>query len=115
LLGLALLQGLGLNPAYAADPPKSAPAKVEGAVKEAELATITLQPEAEKRLGIQVATVEERTVHRTRLFGGEVLTPPGQSLVVTDPLTGRVMGSYDGPPTSGGRIQRGRPVVRLWP
>lgn len=115
LLGLALLQGLMPHPGYGADPPKSAPAKVEGAVKEADLATITLHPEAEMRLGIETAPVEEHIVQRTRLFGGEVVTPPGESLLITAPLTGRVMAADDGLPIAGGRIQRGRPVFRLWP
>ncbi len=115
LLGLVLVQGFASHSGFGADPPKSAPAKVEGAVKEAELATITLQPEAERRLGIETAPVEESIVHRTRLFGGEVVTPPGGSLVVAAPLTGRVMAADDGLPIVGGRIQRSRPVFHLWP
>lgn len=115
LFGLVLVQALAPHSGFCADPPKSAPAKVEGAVKEAELATITLQPEAAKRLGIETAPVEESIVHRTRLFGGEVVSPPGGSLVISAPLTGRVMAADDGLPIVGARVQRGRAVFRLWP
>ncbi len=52
-----------------------APAKIDRPVKEAELATITLTAEAERRLGIAVAPVEQRKLARTRFFGGEVIVP----------------------------------------
>jgi hypothetical protein len=55
---------------------KNAPAKVANSVKETELGTITLTPEAEKRLGIETAPVERRKVQRTRVFGGELIMPP---------------------------------------
>ncbi len=52
-----------------------APAKVANPAKEADLTTITLTPEAEKRLGIVTAPVERRKLERTRLFGGEIVLP----------------------------------------
>jgi hypothetical protein len=54
---------------------KGAPAAGEKPVKEADLATLTLTPEAETRLGIMTAAVERRTVERRRTFGGEVVVP----------------------------------------
>src|SRR5262245_9833743 len=51
------------------------PAKVAHPAKEADLATVTLTPEAEKRLGIEIATVEQRRLARTRLLGGEIILP----------------------------------------
>jgi len=60
----------------AAEPAKiPAPAKVMNPAKEADLATLTLTPEAEKRLGIETAPVERRALKRTRLFGGEIIRP----------------------------------------
>ena len=50
----------------------SPPAKVQNVEKEVDLTTITLSPEAEKRLGIQTTAVEYRTVERTRVYGGAV-------------------------------------------
>src|SRR5262245_9755594 len=55
---------------------KRSPATVSNPVKETDLATITLTPEAERRLGLGLATVERRKVVRARLFGGEVIIPP---------------------------------------
>lgn len=99
----------------AADQSKSAPAKVEGAVKESELSTITLQPAAEERLGIETVEAVERDVQRTRLFGGEVIIPPGGTVTVTAPLTGRLMVSEIGVPAAGAAISRSQSVFKLWP
>jgi membrane fusion protein, heavy metal efflux system len=93
-----------------------APAKVEGAVKETELATVTLTPEAEKRLGIEVAKVERRVVPHVRVVGGEVVAPPGRALPVTAPLPGVVLAPPSGRvPGAGERVQRGQDLFRLAP
>jgi hypothetical protein len=60
----------------AAEPGKASPAKVANPGKEADLATLTLTPEAEQRLGITTAVVERRKFERTRMFGGEIILPP---------------------------------------
>ena len=65
---------------FAADSGKfPAPAKVSHPSKEADLATLTLTPEAETRLAIETATVERRRLERTRLFGGEIILPARQN------------------------------------
>jgi hypothetical protein len=67
---------LGGFPLRAADSGKfPAPAKVGMPTKEADLATVTLTADAEKRLGITTAAVVRRKVERTRFFGGEVILP----------------------------------------
>jgi multidrug efflux pump subunit AcrA (membrane-fusion protein) len=74
----------------AAEPGKfPAPAKVTNPTKEADLATLTLTPEAEKRLGIETATVERRKLNRTRLFGGEIILPARQNGVGTNASSGQ--------------------------
>ncbi len=64
----------------------SVPAKVQNVEKEVDLTTITLSPEAEKRLGIQATAVEYRNVTRIRVYGGEVDVISGRSIVVSAPL-----------------------------
>ena len=60
----------------AAEPGKSPPpAKITTPTREADLATLTLTPEAENRLGIVTVPVERRKLARARLFGGEVILP----------------------------------------
>ncbi len=49
--------------------------KVANPVKEGELTTVTLTPQAAQRLGIATATVEKKNVARTRFFGGDVVLP----------------------------------------
>ena len=63
------------NAGFAADDKKPGPAKITNGIKESELATITLTPEAEKRLAIVTAPVERKSVPRTRTFGGEAMIP----------------------------------------
>jgi hypothetical protein len=58
-----------------ASQPKPVPAAQAKTVKEESLATVTLTPEAEKRLGITVAPVEKRKMQRTRTLPGEVILP----------------------------------------
>ncbi|HEY7547135.1 MAG TPA: hypothetical protein VID27_19735, partial [Blastocatellia bacterium] len=67
------------------------PAKVENAVKEGDLATITLSPEAESRLGIETAAVELISVSQTRTIGGEIVLPPDSTITVSAPVAGTVI------------------------
>ena len=59
----------------AADSKSPAPAQVENAVQETELATIKLTPQAEQRLGIVLAEAARKRVVVTRLFGGDIMVP----------------------------------------
>ena len=66
-----------------------APAKVANPTKESDLATLTLTPEAEKRLGIETAAVERRKLSRTRLLGGEIILPARQNGAGTNASSGQ--------------------------
>lgn len=58
------------------------PATVDRPVKEAELTTITLTPDAERRLGLVTTTVERRNLTTTRLFGGEITLPARSDMAI---------------------------------
>lgn len=73
--GMWLAFGLLTTSAVAADSKGPAPAKVENAVRETELATIKLTPQAEQRLGIVLAEVARKKIALTRSFGGDVIVP----------------------------------------
>src|SRR5690348_486392 len=94
LLGVALVlvSGLGSGCGRQAHGPAkpTPPAKVAHAVKETELNTVVLTPEAEKRLGLKVATteVEDGQVRRLRSYGGEVTLPASAVVTVSAPVTG---------------------------
>jgi len=76
LCALAITGG----PLVAAESAKfPAPASVSNPRKEADLTTITLTPDAERRLGIETSPVERRTLEQARLFGGEIILPARQS------------------------------------
>jgi RND family efflux transporter MFP subunit len=95
---------------------KTAPAKVTGAPKEAELATVTLSPEAEARLAVLTAPVEERVLTGSRRLGGEVVAPPGRAVTVAAPLAGTLLAPAEGGvPSAGSAVSKGQTVFRLRP
>ena len=57
------------------------PATVSAPKKETELTTVTLTTDAEKRLGVVTAPVEQRPVTRTRTVGGEIDSAIGRGHV----------------------------------
>ncbi|MEK6325450.1 MAG: efflux RND transporter periplasmic adaptor subunit [Acidobacteriota bacterium] len=107
--------GCGTPRAAEAQKP-AAPAKVENAVKEGDLATVTLSPQAEARLGIRTAPVEFTSVTRTRTFGGEVVLPPDSTIVVSAPMAGTILAGASGSaPVAGMMLRKGQAVFRLLP
>lgn len=97
--------------------PAPVPAKaatVTAPVKEAELTTIRLTPEAEKRLGITTAVVERKPIARTRVVGGEIAPPQGTVVSLTAPVAG-VLQAPSGMPEPGVTVSRGQLLFRLVP
>lgn len=94
----------------------AAPAKVQNAVTEAQLTTVTLTPEAVRRLGILTAAVESLTVLPTRTVGGEVVVPPGLSVTISAPTAGTVLAPENADlPGAGTRVTQGTTLMRLAP
>lgn len=88
---------------------------MQNAAKEADLATITLTEQAASRLGIESAAIEYRKVRRTRVFGGEVVVPPGHGVTVSSPVAGR-LGAPPGPRlAAGARVKAREPIFHVYP
>ena len=92
----------------------AAPAAIANPVTEGSLTTITLSPEAVKRLGIDTVTAAIETVSRTRSVGGEVISPPGGSVTVTAPFSGTLQAAGGGVPRPGSNVARGQPIFALF-
>ena len=94
---------------------KSAPAAtVQGAIPEAQLASVTLTRDAVRRLGITTVMVDSADVAPTRSVGAEVVVPPGHALSVSAPVSGTVLAPHGGGiPTPGTRVTAGSPLLRL--
>jgi RND family efflux transporter MFP subunit len=120
-LALGLFLGGGLAgcqpPAAPASPSKPAPpAKVESPVKEADLATVKLAPEAEKRLGVATVAAERRNVPRTTSYGGEVMVPVGRLISVASPFNGLLKAPGGrSTPVPGAKVKAGQPIFVLEP
>lgn len=112
---LAMVCTLGLAceraPVKATPPP---PAVARPHADETALASVTLTPEAEARLGITVASVERRTLAGSRRLPGEVVAPPGRTVTISAPVPGLVLAA-DGLPRAGSRVARGQALARLIP
>src|SRR5437868_1875796 len=70
------------KPAAAAKPTPPAPAEVAKPLKEDQILHITLKPEALERLKLTTGQVEMKPIRRVRVYGGEIIIPPGQTMLV---------------------------------
>ena len=114
LLSVSLLSVACGRSAPAAAETSAPPAKVTAGVTEATLTTVTLSPEASRRLGIETAPIEQRGVTRTRTVGGDVIPAGGAQSTVTAPVAGTLEAGA-GMPGAGASVKRGSVVARLIP
>jgi RND family efflux transporter MFP subunit len=103
------------GPADAGKAAAPIPAKVAKPVKEEQLNTITLSPEAIENLNLQVGAVERKSVPRNRLYGGEVMTPIGKSVVVSAPVSGTLRAKATSTPRPGDLVKKGTVLFELLP
>lgn len=89
-------------------------AKVDNRVKEGDLTRVTLTPEAEKRLGIEIAPVAEQTASNQLRIAGDILAIPGKALIVGAPASGTVALTNKGIAV-GQVVRSGQPIFRLTP
>lgn len=104
--------GAAPKPAAHQSPP---PAEVSGpALKEAELATVTLTPQAESRLGIRAVPVTSGRGNELRRFAADVMLPPGRSLIVAAPVSGTLSASQS-PPSPGTVVKKDQIIFEITP
>lgn len=100
------------NQAKTAPPP---PATVPHVFKEEQVNAITLSAEAVERLALRTAPVERKRMPLTRVYGGEVVIPPGQTILVSAPLSGTLKALPDLMPQVGGTVKKGQSLFLLLP
>jgi len=102
-----------------AAPPKAgatAPANVPKVAKEDQLNVFELTPDAEERLGIVTNEAEIKPMTRMRMYGAEVMLPPGASLIVAAPLGGILKPPRGGRvPSVGEHVREGQEIFLLAP
>ncbi|AMV18335.1 macrolide transporter subunit MacA [Planctomyces sp. SH-PL14] len=89
LLVIGLLLA-GCERKSAPPPTPVAPAKIAAVVSEESLNRITLTSDAVKRLAIETAKIETRSLPRFRPYGAECTLPGGALLIVPAPVAGTV-------------------------
>jgi len=112
---IAIVAGCG--PHESSTPKPIAPAKVERLPVETELTRITLTAQAEQRLGITlVKVVVRKDLARRRTLGGDLVTPPGKSIIVAAPVPGTISPPMNGViPAPGTLLAAGDPVLIIVP
>jgi RND family efflux transporter MFP subunit len=115
-LAITIFVTPGCNQDGGAIAPKEGPAQVAHHVEEQSLNTLRLTPKAVERLGIAIAQVEQKEVQRWRAVSGEVVVPPGQTIVVSAPLAG-TLAAPDGSevPLPGSTLEQHQTVFRFTP
>jgi hypothetical protein len=93
--------------------PPGIPATVAKPFKEDQVATVVLTAEAEVKLAVRLEPVTRKPMPRARVFGGEVVVPPGRSLIVSAPLAGTLKAGASLIP--GHAVAAGKPVLQLIP
>ncbi len=93
----------------------SPPAQVAKTLKEEQILTITLPPEALERLALATGTVESKAVRRLHTYGGEIMVPAGQTVMVAAPLSGTLKAAAGGVPQPGQTVTKGQPLFELLP
>lgn len=112
LLPLAAL--LGLAACGKSEKPKAvSPSEVKNPVKESELTTVIITPDAEKRLGIKTVVIKTDNVRATREVGGEIQAVPGQAVTIVAPVQGTLRGGAG--LTAGQRVRQGQTLFQLVP
>ncbi len=89
------------------------PASMSNPVKESDLNTITLTEKAVERLGIQTEAISGEQVGNSRLFSGEVIAVPGQTVTMTAPVAGTLLSAGGGTVSVGTQVRKGQALFRL--
>ena len=112
LVSLIILYSCGKSDKSAEEPQK--PAKVENAVTESALSTVTLSLKAEERLGIEISPVMNKKLPGNFELGGEIISVPGSEARVSAPVPGIVLHSSTGKfPSAGKSVKQGEAILRL--
>ncbi|GAB3840443.1 efflux RND transporter periplasmic adaptor subunit [Hymenobacter jeollabukensis] len=109
MLSLLTLAGCSKNE----KPQHQSPSEVQNPVKESDLTTVRITPQAEQRLGIRTVTLKTDRVQATREVGGEVQAVPGQAVTLVAPVQGTLRGGEQ--LTAGQRVRQGQTLYQLVP
>jgi membrane fusion protein, heavy metal efflux system len=91
------------------------PASVPKVFKEDQANVVTLTAEAVKSEKIQTAKVERKPMRQSRVYGGEVMVPAGQTILVTAPVGGSLSAPKGGVPKPGVIVKKGDVIFTLAP
>lgn len=113
---VVIVSGCQRTPPAAVAKAAEKPAQTSHPVSESQLNTIELTEDAVRRLGLVIATVEERAMVRTRPYGADLVLPTGATVIVSAPLAGTLKPADEQAVFHvGQRVEEGRPLLKLLP
>lgn len=96
--------------------PVVAHSKTTHPISESDLNIIALSPAAATRLGLEFATLDMRSMPRSRPYGAEVALPSGASVIISAPLAGTLHHPPGGDfPQVGQTVRDGDTLLELLP
>jgi hypothetical protein len=84
-------------------------------IEDQQVNLIVLTPEGVETLALRTELIQRKPMHRARLYGGDIVLPPGQSLIVSAPLNGTLQQPGDTPLAPGSFVTRGQAIFELMP
>nr|TFG55611.1 MAG: HlyD family efflux transporter periplasmic adaptor subunit [Hyphomicrobiales bacterium] len=116
-IGLALgLAGCNSEAATGPEAGHVEPARVENARPEADLATVYLSVDAERRLGIETTATAIQSLGATRTLPGEIIVPQERTMSISAPFAAIVTPPPEGAMrVEGANIGQGEIVLQLQP
>jgi RND family efflux transporter MFP subunit len=107
---------VGSKPPAATKPAAApAPATVAKPLKEDQITSVALTPEALDRLALRTGLVATKPLRRIRVYGGEVTIPTGRTILVCSPLSGTLKAPPEGMPQPGRAVRKGQVLFQLLP
>ena len=91
------------------------PAKIDKVLKEDQINNLTLTADALRRLALASAPITVESVARSRTYGGEVVLPPGQAMIVSAPVSGFLKAASGGKLKPGQLVEAGETLFELLP
>ena len=100
---------------------KATPPKTEATIpkpaKEDQFNTVILSTDAEKKLGLSRGVAKREPMPRSRFYGGDVVIPPSQAIIVSAPVGGLVKAPSPDKaiPKAGQMVTNGQAILQLLP
>ncbi len=97
------------------EPDKSKQHFTQVTVDESTLNTVHLSDDSYRKLGIEIATIKREKIVESKMYGGEMMVPPGSLVSVVAPISGKLISIEKNDLKLGSPIKAGQLLYRIEP